>query len=69
MREEMLCSAKNGTKRKGKSELIAHLSGKKITRNQSIKAKCYDCNGMGEIGECNISECPLLPYSPYRIKG
>ena len=68
MDERLLESAKKGTKRAGQKDLINHLQGKKLTQRQAIKAKCYDCNGMGEQGNCNIEGCPLLPYSPYRIK-
>lgn len=63
--EEMLKSAKSGPKRQGKLSLIKHLSGKRITQRQAIQAKCYDCNGMGEIGDCDTLECSLWPYSPY----
>lgn len=52
----------------GKNDLVNHLSGKRITRNQAIKAKRYDCNGYGEDDTCNITTCPLYPFSPYRQK-
>ena len=63
--EDLLKSAKKGKLRAGRRELIKHLEGGKITRMQAMKAKCYDCNGMGESGECDIEGCPLLPFSPY----
>ena len=65
----MLKSAKNGTSRAGKSDLIKYLTGKRLTQRQAIRAKCYDCSGMGEINECDINTCSLFPYSPYRTKG
>ena len=68
MDDRFVRSAKNGKSRAGKSELLKHLQGKRLTRSQAIKAKCFDCNGMGEVGECEIEECSLLPYSPYRTK-
>lgn len=58
---------KKSTSRAGKGELIKHMEDKKITRQQAIKAKCYDCNGLGELNSCDIVSCPLLPYSPYKI--
>ena len=68
--KELLKSAKMGKLRAGRKELIRHLDGFRITRQEVIKAKCYDCNGMGECGECDIAGCPLLPFSPYnRHKG
>ncbi len=68
MDEKLLESAKRGTSRTGKTALIKYLSGNKLTQRQSIAAKCYDCNGMGEQNTCNIEGCSLLPYSPYRLK-
>ena len=66
MKEELLKSAKAGPLRAGKNNLIKHLEGHRITRNQAISAKCYDCNGMGELNTCQIVTCALWPYSPYR---
>lgn len=63
---ELYASASSGTKRAGKGDLLNHLSGKKLYRSQAIKAKCYECNGMGEIDVCDIKACPLHPFSPYR---
>lgn len=68
MDERFIKSAKNGTKRAGQKDLLKHLAGKRLTRTQAIKAKCYDCNGMGEDDTCEMAECPLHPYSPYRTK-
>lgn len=65
----LLESAKSGKKRRGKRDLITHLTGKKLTWGQAIQAKCYDCNGMGEQIDCDNLECPLLPYAKCRKKG
>ena len=61
---------KYGKKAKGKLPLIRHLEGKRITRKDAIDAKCYECNGYCADGveECNIRDCPLWPYSPFRRK-
>ena len=64
----MIDSAKKAPKRAGKRELIKHLEGGKITRSQGVRAKCFDCNGMGESNKCDIVTCPLYPFSPYRQK-
>ena len=61
----MLESAKRGKCRAGKNGLIKHLTGKYLTRKQAIRAKCYDCDGMGETGKCDIGTCSLYPFSPY----
>lgn len=61
----MLESAKSGKMRAGKNQLIKYLKGDRLTRGQAIKAKCYDCNGMGDSGECDIDTCSLFPYSQF----
>lgn len=58
----------HGTSRAGKTDLMNHLNGKRLTQRSAIKAKCYDCNGLGESDECHIKTCSLYPYSPYRSK-
>jgi len=64
---DMLKSAKDGKLRAGKNNLIKHLTGGRLTRQQAIKAKCYDCQGMGETDKCDIKACSLFPYSPYKL--
>ena len=66
--DKMLKSAMSGKSRSGKSDLVKYLNGGRITRNQAIKAKCYDCQGMGDSGTCEMAHCSLYPYSPYRDK-
>lgn len=63
--DDFLSSAKAGKKRQGKKQLVAYLEGKVLTRQAAIKAKCYDCDGMGDTGECDLRHCALFPYSPY----
>jgi hypothetical protein len=64
----ILESARSGKAAAGKKDLLNHLAGKRLTQRQAIKAKCFDCNGMGESRECDIDTCSLLPYSPYLMK-
>ena len=66
--ETYLKEAQSGTSRAGKAHLIKYLSGKRITRDGAIKAKCYDCDGYGDSGECELNHCPLFPFSPYSKK-
>ena len=66
---DMLQSAMNGKRRAGQLDLIKHLKGKKIGRKQAIRAKCYDCNGMGESDICDIDTCSLFPYSQFKPSG
>lgn len=63
----MIASAKSGNRGAGQSDLIKHLNGKRITQRQAIRAKCYECNGMGEMKTCDIDTCSLYPYSPFKV--
>ena len=64
---------KDGKRAKGKSELIKHLEGERLTYKQAVNAKCYECMCycMDGLIDCTISRCPLYPFMPYnpnRIK-
>lgn len=57
----------------GKSELIKHLEGERLTQKQAILAKCYDCMGYFVDGkeDCGVKHCSIYPYmrfNPNRIK-
>lgn len=67
-RHQLLESVKKSPLRQGKNDLIAYLQGKNVTWGRLIRAKCYDCNGMGESDICDIKTCPLYPLSPYTKK-
>jgi len=64
-KEMIYNSAKTGKRRKGQKELLRFLNGERLTRQQAINGKCYDCDGMGESGVCDITECTLYSYSPF----
>jgi hypothetical protein len=64
---DLLKSAKSGKARAGQRELVRWLEGGRLTRAQAVKAKCYDCSGMGDSGKCDLEGCPLLPFSPYSL--
>ncbi len=57
-----------GISAQGRNELIAHRQGRRITRNQAIKAKCYECTGgyADGKGDCGIADCPLYNFMAYR---
>jgi hypothetical protein len=63
---------KNGVSARGKSELVKHLHGERLTIRQMAIAKCYDCMGYYSDGrgtDCEIEECSLYPIMPYRKQG
>ena len=51
----------------GKPYIIKHLHGERITQQQAIRAKCYECMGYYADGrvDCQSPRCPLYPYHPY----
>lgn len=59
--------------RKGKAELLNHLTGnKQLSKSQAIAAKCYDCQCGYESGEekdCKVTMCPLYDFQPYKEGG
>lgn len=54
----------------GRDRLLKYLSGERLAPVQAIKAKCCDCMGFFYDGklDCEIPDCPLYPYMPYRQK-
>tara|TARA_B100001964_G_scaffold244234_1_gene324883 strand:- start:415 stop:624 length:210 start_codon:yes stop_codon:yes gene_type:complete len=67
----MTDSFKYGITAQGRNELKKHLEGKKITYKQAVLGKCYECNlGYcdGKVS-CEIPDCPLFQYMPYKKTG
>ncbi len=54
----------------GKKHMMRHLNGERLTRGEAIIAKCADCNAGYVDGKlnCQIVDCPLYPYMPYKSK-
>lgn len=59
---------KFGKKARGKTERVTCLEGKSLTRDQAIRAHCYDCTGSYADGaqSCGIKTCSLYQYHPYK---
>lgn len=59
---------KHGRRAKGRTERIKYLEGQHLTRDQAIKAHCYDCTGWYADGarSCGSETCSLCGYHPYR---
>lgn len=51
----------------GRSLLLKHFDGKRLTRGQALIAKCCECSGYYADGrvDCQMPDCPLYPYMPY----
>lgn len=63
-----LADVKNSKQFAGRKELTAYLEGKTLTRNQAIKAKCFECmNGYDDGAiDCLIKTCSLYPFMAYK---
>ena len=60
---------KHGKTAKGKNEYLSYLEhSMKLPPKQAILAQCYQCLGCYADGkvDCEIPDCPLYPYMPYR---
>ena len=66
--KEYLNKVKAYPKQIGKADLVRYLEGKRLYRSQAIRAKCYDCNGMGESYECSDTACSLYPFTQFRVR-
>ena len=62
---------KHGITAQGKREYIAFLKGQTLTMKQRILANCYQCTGFYTDGrkDCEIEDCPLHVYMPFRKGG
>jgi hypothetical protein len=59
---------KHGISSKGRTNLIKHLEGKRLTQRQAILANCCECMGYYADGrkDCSMPKCPLYPFYPYK---
>jgi len=68
--KEITWIKKHGKKAQGKNEYIEYLeSCIKLSFKKAILANCYQCMGFygsGKRDDCEIVDCPLYPYMPYR---
>ena len=55
-------SVKKWPKQIGKADYLRHLRGERLTRDEAIKAKCYDCVCGEDTEPCLVGFCPLQPY-------
>ena len=59
---------KSGKASAGKTNLLKHLRGERLTQRQAILAKCCDCMGYHNDGrmDCRMPHCSLYPFRPYK---
>lgn len=67
--ELIVMNAKKLPRKAGKAEYLRFLQGERLTRDEAIKAKCYECCG-GEVTlPCKCITCSLVQYSPWNRSG
>ncbi len=48
---------------KGQNEFNKFKNGKRLTRMQAMRAKCFECNGQEDSrADCEVESCPMYPY-------
>jgi len=59
---------KSGIASAGKTNLVKHLRGERLTQRQAILAKCCDCMCYHADGrlDCQMPHCSLYPFRPYK---
>lgn len=52
----------------GRTNLLKHLEGQRLSARAAIIAKCCDCMGYYVDGrmDCKMPDCSLYPFMPYR---
>ena len=59
---------KSGINSAGKTNLVKHLQGERLTQRQAILAKWCSCMGYHSDGrlDCRMPHCSLYPFRPYK---
>ncbi len=58
----VLQNVKNWPRSAGKAHYLRFLQEEKLTRDEAIQAKCYECVGGEDTEPCLVSTCPLTPF-------
>jgi hypothetical protein len=68
MTDRLAMVHKNGINSAGKTNLVKHLKGERLTQRQAILAKCCDCMCYHADGrlDCRMPHCSLYPFRPYK---
>ena len=66
--EQTLKNAHAMPRKSGRAEYIKHLQGKRLTRDQAIRAKCFECVGGEDTAPCAIPHCSLTAFCQWNSK-
>lgn len=66
--EWIAMALKSGVTSAGKTNLVKHLRGERLTQRQAILAKYCDCMGYHVDGrlDCRMPHCSLFPFRQYK---
>ena len=63
--EEIKANVMTMKRSEGRADYLRHLSKKTLTRQQAIRAKCWECVQGEDTEPCIVLTCPLLQYSQW----
>lgn len=68
--EQAIRNVTSWPRRVGKAELLKHMTGERLTRDEAIRAKCFDCvcGGDDKPDRCTVIQCALTAYCPWNRK-
>lgn len=66
--EERIKTVSKAPASAGRTQLLRHLRGERLTARQAILAKCCDCMCYHVDGrvDCELRRCSLYPFMAYR---
>ena len=63
--EQVLKNEEKFPRQTGKADYFRFLRGGLLTRDEAIRAKCYECVQGEDTSPCKIELCPLTLYCPW----
>jgi hypothetical protein len=67
-REQTIKNVKKWAKKTGKADYLRYLEGERLTRDEAIKARCYECIQGEDTRPCHVITCPLTLYSQWNTE-
>ena len=60
--EQHISNVKKWQRKAGKNHYLRFLNGEKLTRDEAIQAKCYECVCGEDTEPCLVPTCPLTHF-------
>ena len=61
-REEFIDTFENHRSSQGKMQYLLFVHGEKLSYEQAIRAKCYECGLRDSLNDCVSMDCPLYQF-------